>query len=59
MLLRQWDFINKNIQRLESYLKYHFEEEKIISKESRDILLMASILFIFISIFSIVFSKYT
>jgi len=59
MLLRWWYFINKNIQLLESSLKDFFESKKIISKESTVILLMASILFIFISVFGIIFSHYS
>jgi len=59
MLLRQWNFINKKIQLLESFLKDFFESKKIISKESTVILLMASILFIFISVFGILFSHYS
>ncbi len=58
MLLRLLCFINKNIQRLISYIKYNFESEKFISKESREILIMSSILFIFITLFGVIFAKY-
>jgi len=56
MLLRWWYFINKKIQHLESYLKYHFGSKNILNKESTDIILMASIIFVFISVFGIIFS---